>query len=205
MIPVQPQPEPANFDAKVRKPGATFLRGNPRPAKSKWKRAEYWKVVLKDLHKAYRGICAYCAEWIPDTTGEASVDHFVPKSIQPQLAYEWSNYRLSASRYNNLKQDHTDVLDPFMLQADWFVLDIPSLQLKPNQQLNNLDAQSVWQTIKRLRLNDERSISSRQRWIRDYADGFFNFEYLKRNAPFIAHELERQDLVEAIISIVKVI
>jgi len=203
VIPVRQQPEPAGFDTKVRQPGRAFLHRHPQPAKRQWQGAEYWKDALIDLYRAYGGICAYCAEWIPPSTGEASVDHFVPKSIQPRLAYEWGNYRLAAKRYNNLKQDHTDVLDPFTLQIDWFVLDVPSLQVKPNDCLGSLDADLVWQTIRRLRLNDERAITSRQRWIRDYCNGYFNFDYLRRNAPFIAYELERQDLVTAIVSMVK--
>jgi hypothetical protein len=153
-----------------------------------------------DLYRAYGGICAYSAEWIPPSTGEMSVDHFIPKSVRPLLAYEWGNYRLAARRYNGFKRDHTDVIDPFTLQADWFVLDVPSLQLKPHDSLRNEEAERVRLTIRRLHLNDERAIMSRQRWIRDYCDGHFGLDYLRRNAPFIAYELERQGLVTAIVS-----
>jgi hypothetical protein len=201
MIPVRMQPEPAAFDTNVRKPGQRFLRATPRPKKKQWNGKEFWKEAIMDLYSAYAGICAYCAEWIPRTTGEISVDHFLPKSIHPHLAYEWSNYRLAARRFNDLKQDHTDVVDPFTLQADWFVLDFPSLLVKANGVLAAYDAEHIWKTIKRLHLNDERAIQSRYRWVRDYCENLFGFDYLRRNAPFIAYELERQHLVQPIRSL----
>ena len=202
MIPVHPQPEPLTFDSIVRSPGRRFLRRNPNPTNRDWKKAPYWQKSLPDLYNAYGGICAYCAEWIPPNTGEASVDHFVPKSIQPNMAYEWSNFRLAARRFNALKENSTDLIDPITLSPDWFILDIPSLQIKPNSNISNADATRVTRTITALRLNDERSINSRERWIRDYCRKLFNFDYLMQNAPFIAYELERQGLKDQIINIV---
>ena len=135
------------------------------------------------------------------TTGEASVDHFVPKSAQPQLAYEWSNLRLAARRYNQLKGDYQDVLDPFQIAGDWFVLNIPSLQLSANDNLSDAEAGEVWCTISRLRLNDERALRSRARWLREYCNRHISFEFLQRHAPFITHELRRQGLVADIFEI----
>ena len=201
MIPVREQPEPTSFEVAVRQPGQAFLRATPNPTKGQWKKARYWQNAIDDLYGAYDGICAYSAEWIPPSTGEASVDHFIPKSANPRLAYEWPNYRLSARRFNLYKQDTADVIDPFTLQADWFVLDFPSLQVKANSTLNPDDTDLVWRTIDRLRLNDERSIKSRQRWVRDFCEGHFAFDYLMKNAPFIAYELLRQGLRDAIVSI----
>ncbi len=59
MIPVQEQPEPANFSANVRKPGKAFLRRIPKPTKKQYgkERARYWVAVRGDLYGAYSGVC----------------------------------------------------------------------------------------------------------------------------------------------------
>ena len=199
MIPVEEQPEPADFSPRVREPGAAFLKQVPRPAN--WKNREYWQRALADLYEAYDGTCAYSAHWIPCDTGVATVDHFIPKSVGPQLAYEWRNYRLASLRMNARKGNHQDVLDPFELELNWFFLDFPSLLVKPNPVLSASQAEQVISTIERLKLNDEICISARQHWIRGFCNGGINFNYLKRDAPFIAYELERQDLVDGIVSI----
>lgn len=116
MISVQEQPEPPDFSKKVRDPGSAFIHQLSYPVK--WKNREYWRRSLHDLHTAYHGICAYSAHWIPCVTGAATVDHFIPKSIAPQFAYEWKNYRLASSKMNSRKGDYQDVLDPFGLQPN---------------------------------------------------------------------------------------
>lgn len=196
MIPITPQPEPADFADRVGNPGAIFLAQNSRPAN--WPKKEYWRRIIPDLHQAYRGICAYCVEWIPLTTSTPHVDHFKPKERYPEDAYKWSNYRLASPRFNSRKSTHEDVLDPFILSPDWFMIDFPSLQLKEGSALSSSQINQVKATINRLKLNDETCINSRKRWIRDYCQGKIIFDFLKDNAPFIAYELERQDLVDRI-------
>jgi len=47
-----------------------------------------------------------------------------------------------------------------------------------------------------LQLNsDDDLVFERQTWFIDYLKGEITFEHLKRHAPFIAYELERQDLL----------
>jgi hypothetical protein len=201
LIPIQAQPEPLDFSRKVREPGKAFLKIVPHPTTTEWKNREYWQRALPDLYRAYGGICAYSAEWVPYTTGNPTVDHFIPKFVEPELAYEWSNYRLASSRFNSRKGSHQDILDPFTLEADWFILDFPSLQVKPNPKLSDSQANLVMATRKRLGLNDDLCVQSRLRWIQTFCNGDIDFAYLKRNAPFIAYELERQNLVDKIKSI----
>jgi uncharacterized protein (TIGR02646 family) len=202
VIPVEEQPEPNDFNEKVRVPGADFLRTNPKP--DSWRSKEYWRRSLEDLHKAYNGICSYCAHWIPCDTGAATVDHFIPKSRAPQLAYEWSNFRLAASKMNSRKRDYQDVLDPFTLEANSFILEFPSLIIKPNPVLNNERKSKASKTIARLKLNtNESSVKARFHWLMCYCDGEITFEHLEKNAPFIATELIRQGLQLQIIAIMK--
>lgn len=203
MIPVQQQPEPKDFESKVRAKGRKFLRQVSRP--KTWENREYWRESLKDLYEAYNKVCAYSAQWIPRTEGSPTVDHFIPKSVKPELAYEWSNFRLSCLKMNARKRDFQDILDPFQIEPGWFILDFPSLLIKVNPDLEEPMKSQVRSTIKRLRLNDDDDcVKHRQDWLIQYCKGNITFKFLKETAPFIAYELERQNIVDSIASIMSV-
>jgi len=199
MIRVTPQSEPREFDALVRRPGRRFLRGCPHPIGKQWAEHSYWRRVLRDLHRRYRGICAYSCHWIPYDTGSDTVEHFRPKGNHPRYAYEWSNYRLVCGTLNGRKGGHEDVIDPFLVETDWFVIDFPSLLVTPSAGLRGTGRAKVKSTIDRLKLNDEGTcLAARFDWVTQYCGGEFTFAYLRRKAPFIALELRRQGLVTAI-------
>lgn len=203
MIPVKKQPEPENFDKLVRTPGLEFLKNVPNPTPMQWKIHAYWKKILKEMRKAYRGICAYSAHWIPADTGNPSIDHFKPKSLNPGLAYEWDNYRYASSKYNSLKGTKK-ILDPFTLKPDLFVLDFPSLKVQPNKELLPRQKEAVKNTIEILKFNkDETCKEARQTWLTDYCSGNITFKHLEDRAPFIAYELKRQGLVKKIFQKIK--
>lgn len=190
------QPEPADFEVKVRTPGRAFLRHVPHPSTKQFNKNNHWKECLPQLYTAYAGICAYSACWLPM---ESSVDHFVPKTVDPNLAYEWSNYRLSSLRLNSYKGDHIDVLDPFHILHDWFALNFTNFLIEPNAGLVPQIEAEVRRTIEVLRLNsDDVLVNLRFKIVRDYAKERVNFDYLKTYYPFIAYELDRQDQREAI-------
>jgi hypothetical protein len=94
---------------------------------------------------------------------------------------------------------HEDVLDPFLLHDGWFVIDFPSMLVRPDSNLAHADRQAVRATIDRLGLNDEGTcLKSRVKWLRDYCSHDISFDHLRRNAPFIVAELERQELTATI-------
>lgn len=196
LIPVTPQPEPADFEVNVRTPGRAFLRRVANPSSQQFNKNAHWKNCLQQLYVAYGGVCAYSACWLPM---ESSVDHFVPKTVDKNLAYEWSNYRLSSLRLNSYKGDHTDVLDPFLILRGWFVLNLTNFLVEPNTGLTPQIEAEVRNTIEVLRLNrDDILVSLRFKIVRDYAKGLVNFDYLSTYYPFIASELDRQNQREAI-------
>ena len=197
MIPIKPQPEPDDFDEKVRQPGLAFLSQVPNPKTEDWKNYDYWRRSLPDLYTSYNKICAYSAQWIPRPEGSPSVDHFLPKSPKPELAYEWHNFRLACLSLNQRKGTQLDVIDPFELPVNSFILDFPSLIIKPNPELLYPLKGRVISTINRLQLNDsDKCIDGRLEWLKTYYEDNSSFDSLKRKAPFIAYELERQGLVE---------
>ena len=195
MIPVQPQPEPPDFDRDVRTPGRQFIMNNPLCKPNQLK--NYWSRISDQLFRAYGRICAYSAVFIPPLTGGDTVEHFVPRSANRMLAYEWSNYRLVTSRLNGKKGDHQDVLDPFLIGQDWFILDFPSLIVKPNPVIDPWEQTQVTNTISRLGLNEDVCIEGRLCWLKEFCENN-DLRFLKKYSPFVAHELERQNLVPLI-------
>lgn len=195
MIPVQPQPAPENFNERIRIPGNQFLAEVPTPTTKQWEGKEYWRRALPDTRKAYKSICAYSAHWIPHSTGNHSIDHFVPRVRDPNLAYEWSNFRYVAARFNSRKGTRT-ILDPFTLLSSWFIIDFKSLFVKPNPDLLPNQKEAVQKTIKYLKLNDDDDlVTERAAWVQDYYDRHISLSHLRKKAPFIANELERQGLL----------
>lgn len=194
MIPVEFQPEPEDFVERVKKVGMQFLAQVPHPSSQQWQGREYWQRVLPDMRRAYSGVCAYSAHWIPHSTGNHSIDHFIPKSQQPDLAYEWKNFRYVSARFNSRKGTKL-ILDPFELQPDWFIIDFKSFLIHPNPGIASDQQAQVHETIQCLKLNsDDDLVAERQAWFLDYYSGGIPFEHLKKHAPFLAYEILRQEI-----------
>jgi len=200
LIPVQPKPEPASFDKDIRTPGGQFIRQHPHPTGVQWRRNRHWKKCILDLYRSYGGICAYSAIWVPRSG--ATVDHYVPISHDPRIAYEWSNYRLSCEKANGNKGDSRNVLDPFKIMQDSFTIDFPSLLVKPGSSLNPKDRARVEKTIEILQLNEEYFVEDRIHWLTEYTQNS-DMDFLRRYAPFIAYELQRQQLSSNISSMMQ--
>ncbi len=186
-MPVVPQPEPHEFDQRVRQPGKIFLAAY----RSGTKLRKYWRAAANDLHNAYKGICAYtCMYFVPaDTT----VDHFLPQALYPDLAYEWSNYRLAISRVNNHKDKSTDVVDPFFIKEGWFVMDFPSCIIRPAPDLPPILTERIKTTLEVLKLNtDDHFVQGRCDIVIEFLDGQLPFDFLSRRYPFLAAEIQRQ-------------
>lgn len=204
MITVARQQEPTSFDSLVRKPGRTYLTSCKGTTRIDFRHHAYWRHVLKEMHDAYCGVCAYTCHWIPFDTGADTVDHFKAKTTHPRLAYEWSNYRLACGTLNARKGIHQDVLDPFLVKKGWFALQFPSMLILPGANLSPSLLKRVHATIRRLKLNDDDTcVQARMRYAKDYRDGGITWMHLQRDAPFIAVEIERQGLVQSIATAIR--
>ena len=197
MIHVDLQQEPTNFDVSVRQPGNCFLSICPQPKGREWNRHNYWKNCSDDLYISYCGICAYTGQWFSKATSVASVDHFYPKCIYPEKAYEWDNYRLTTSVMNSNKGDKL-IVDPFTISAGDFILKFPSCLVTPN--INSVPAlkNKLKFTIQVLKLNEEAQVSQRYEIVTAYASRHISKQFLQQKYPFIALELERQELYDSI-------
>lgn len=199
LIVVAVSPAPAHYAARVRDRGARFLARTPNPRQTDWKRHAYWRDIHDDLYQLHVGICMYCASWTPRRLGNSgtehtSVDHFVPKSVDPPRAYAWDNFRLCRSRLNRRKSNFQDVLDPFIVNNDWFTLQFTTFLIVPTEGLARELATRVEASIDRLQLNaDTDYVNERIGAVREYSLGKVTLARLRSKYPFIAEQMQRQD------------
>lgn len=220
MIPVMPADEPADFDEKVRQKGLYALaelvgeahlpkwpgtRSGKRPGKRLAKIADhrdqippdsfpaYWTAALPDMLQRYQRLCAYLALYIEDATGNPSIDHFKPKSLAWDKAYEWSNYRLASAYINANKGIYPLLLDPFTIAPETFALELIAFQVKPGARAVGVVEAQAWETIERLGLNKELCCAQRETYFEAYRAGEISLAYLTRRAPFLAQEMRRQN------------
>lgn len=93
-------------------------------------------------------------------------------------------------------KDHSD---PFKIEDGWFIIDFETFRVKPSPNLSSALKHKVQVTCDVLGLNDESTcMKSRSRYIEGYCRDKWPFSHLEDEAPFIAQELRRQGLVEAI-------
>lgn len=199
MIRVHLPPAPPHYEGEVRTPGQAFLAANPHPSRSDWQRHRYWSNIHPFLYSSLRGICSYCATFTPRRSRSAlvdhtSIDHFIPKSRNPALGYEWTNFRLCRVRLNNRKDNFEDVLDPCAIQNGWFRLNFTTFALLPHSGLPEDRQREVRDSIARLALNDDDAyVNERARAVYSYADGRLSIAQVARLYPFIATEIVAQN------------
>lgn len=142
----------------------------------------------------YEQRCAYLGLHLERSTGNPSVDHFIPKSADWTKVYEWSNYRLCASSVN-AKKGETGVIDPFEVEEGWFALNVFNFQVEVGPNAPDSQRPLIEATLPLLNLPNCRK--DRGEYIRLYREGpghgGIDLEFLRKRAPFIAQELERQD------------
>lgn len=201
MIRVALAPAPDRFDDRVRNPGLAFLVRCPSPTSKEWEKASYWRRCLADLRKAYGDVCAYTATYIAPDTGSESVEHFVPKSVDPLKAYEWDNFRYVCLRLNG-RRGVKSILDPFQLPDDIFEIVFPAMELRVSSpsRFDPALVKIAERTIDVLGLNDEEScVKGRREWAKLYAEGV-NLDFIARRAPLVAREIHRQSISRAFLS-----
>lgn len=162
----------------------------------------YWQKCLDELYEAYQGICAYYCRYI-ERVDLPHVDHFQAKNVpdhflvkhapRPDLAYEWTNFRLACGYANACKNAYPDVLDPACIEDGWFQLDLLTLDVQPNPELDALVREKIEETIQRLKLRDKHVLASRQRAMAKFRHGL-SIEFLRGDHPFLAKELDRRGI-----------
>jgi hypothetical protein len=221
VIPVQPAPEPDDFDRLVRQRGLSELavmigkrgwvtRTGPRRKQiivagkpvtrvkdiPPERLPPYWRAMIPQLCEAYNRICAYVCVYIERVTGAPSVDHWHAKASEPHQAYEWANLRLVCSIMNSQKGIKDALIDPFLVEDGWFALDFVDFSVVPGVGPEHPRFAAIDHTISSagLDLNRYECRKLREVYVGEYLQGEVSWSYLERRAPFIARELRRQEL-----------
>lgn len=132
MIPIRRKPMSdelrSRFEERVRAPGHRWLDAR-RESRGKKRPPDHWREVLVDVAEAFHRRCAYTAMWV---NCDGTVDHFVSIDEDPELAYEWDNFRYCVGWFNSKKQRarSADLVDPLLVEDGWFELSWPDLQLR---------------------------------------------------------------------------
>ncbi|MGN0873852.1 MAG: hypothetical protein ACI4OZ_01555 [Akkermansia sp.] len=188
MIPIQQSAEPEDFEDKVRSKGNKWLRDHPDAKPSEYR--PYWRKCAPQMEAAYGLYCAYSG--MKRTSRELTIDHFVPKSVDKNLVYEWSNYRLCSYGMNNIKDraDHTKLADPFTLPRYTFALNLANGAISVRRDvISEEEAAKAAYTIEVLDLNEASLCNER----RSYVTGA-SLEMIRDRAPFVAEEMEYQGI-----------
>lgn len=193
MIPIVQQPEPSDFDQKVRQPGLKYLASLPPGRDPDWSNHAYWRNASRELWQAYRGICAYYSCYFEYQMAH-SVDHFDPKTSHPTRAYEWSNYRLCSMGENAIKNKKS-ILDPFLLKPDSFFINFQDGSIYPNPTYPTSYQQDCRDTARALKLDTVLSNQARVRVYTDYKLYHYPLVCMEKYYPFVYHEIVRQGLV----------
>lgn len=189
MIPVAPVPEPSAFDERVRRPGNAWLAENPGVKRPR----DYWSPFRAVLAEGFANRCGYTA--MHDLAG--TVDHHRSYRTNPDLAYEWSNYRYAAAWINSAKKA-SEVLDPYEVGEGWFEVLLPSLQLVATDKVPPERREVVERTLKHLPIaHDERVLKLRRCWYELYRERKLSLEGLREMAPLIAAAEEKRLMAAA--------
>lgn len=129
MMRVQPAPEPADFDEKVRQPGlraiAELVGDPPMQARSGPKREkianrpedipaaklpDYWTHALDDLLGSHHRVCAYVCVYIERVTGASSVDpgEELDASVEQRVTSTIDLLRLNDRECRKLREEYAE-------------------------------------------------------------------------------------------------
>jgi len=200
MMRVDSVPAPPKFKEHVAAKGRKWLKAHP----SSCRLPDYWNTVKLDgdelckdaLCRLYHGICAYSLFRILPKD-DFQVDHFLPKSKNRVLAYDWENFRLASSKRNGLKGERV-VADPFRIPLGACHLNDKCEIVVNKANLSVAEAELFENTIDWLRLNvdctQDRQNARKAYFQDDPRFPQLNMAALANSYPFVAYEILRQGL-----------
>jgi len=156
-------PEPARLKPIRRRLTPAWVRhyrmhqGN-RPGDARWREFQL------ELSDAFFSLCGYC-----ETECKGEVDHFRPKSREPELAYEWTNWVLACHTCNQAKAEKWPAggyVDPCAKRAperpeSFFDFDTTTGEIKPKEDLSEGRRRRARRMIEDLNLNGYHHLKAR--------------------------------------------
>lgn len=185
---VDPPTRPLGWQTHVLKKGRAWLNDGSADNRSAERPSAFWLRYRDEIGAAFDYICCYTVVYVAN--GEA--DHFVPwgdvrGTRKAHLAYQWSNIRY-ADGWVNRSKGADRFPDPFVVQDDWFELDLPSLELRSTAHVPLDQHDAVANVLRRVR-SDERVMKVRRRYLRQYQEGHRSIELVDEDAPLLGRAL----------------
>ncbi|NJK32064.1 MAG: hypothetical protein HC927_06395 [Deltaproteobacteria bacterium] len=188
MIPVERIEPPDGFEENVRAKGLAWIAGQRQPIN---KFQPYWTWCEPYLHDAFRGRCGWAAMWI--TSGW--VEHFVSQTecvrrAQPELAYDWYNYRYVMPELNSSKKRWRPVLDPFDVKPGWFRIHLPTFHLVMTDAIPPEYRPLATETLVGLGLDKSvKLLRIRRKWMARYLEGKIQITALDDDFPQLSEAI----------------
>lgn len=205
MLRVEVVDEPPTFDRDVRQKGLSWMKDQGIDLNGELpegvKLRPFWRACVDELREVFDRRCCYSGHYMRKSE-VVPVEHAVPKSLRPDLAYEWSNYRYASQRINGRKGTKI-VLDPACFPADREVyhLDFVTGAIFPNPALM-ADLPTLYRmaekTVEDLELDDGLYRDERMEVWNMYLSssrGGPEREQLKKTNNFVWQEAIRQGLI----------
>lgn len=130
---------------------------------SMWKNYRH-DDIKKKLFESSHQKCAFC-ESIPGESGNIEVEHFKPKSLYPDLAFDWNNFLPVCRKCNDSKSSHDTgkepIVNPTVVNPETiFTYDF--LDIKPIREGDSI----AERTIEVCNLNAERLYDARSKLLK---------------------------------------
>lgn len=128
-----------------------------------------WREFQPGLSVVFFSLCAYC-----ETECRGYVDHFRPKSREPELVYEWTNWVLACPTCNQAKLEKWPAggyVDPCAERASerpesFFAFDTTTTEVLPKEGLSEVRRRDAQRMIDDLKLNEAHHLKRRKTHLR---------------------------------------
>jgi uncharacterized protein (TIGR02646 family) len=144
-------PAPPKLESNAARWTDRYRRIHAGEAKGDWATRDAKKLLSAALYKLAHGKCVFCESPL-EVSGDLEVEHYVAKSIRPNLAFDWVNLLPACRLCNRSKgeEDHGGVLlKPDLEDPEPFFWIHPDTgRLEPNPSLDAAGRRRALETIR---------------------------------------------------------
>ena len=180
MMPIERLSAPDFLAANFARWGGQYAHRRARNAAAKFFWPNYQKtrinlLLLPDLMAMTAEHCSFCDGFPIETTGD-SIEHFIPKTKAPKLAYQWENLFYCCLKCQGSKQEQ---FDDKLLRPDiagysfvyYFQYDTKTGKIIPNADREESVQQRAAKTIELYGLNEYGRPRARKRTLHMFVAG----------------------------------
>lgn len=127
---------------------------------------------------------------------DGEVDHAVSIDEDRAKTYDWENFRYCVAWFNSKKQNARShqILDPMIVEDDWFELSWPDLQLHATHRCpEHLRSQSEFMLEELELRNGDKVMRNRETYdalYREHGEGALPF--IEKEAPLVAQAIRKE-------------